>query len=110
MCGLPLSAKLSGFAIVAPVWEEVPKMGPRKFCREVSLSQRSQGTKRDYSDQLAKEGRRQKSQDSSKSRQRLCAWVLRLTWENSFWKPWNDDTVVLGFLFCCGTVDYKDIS
>lgn len=30
-------------------------MGPRKFCRVVSLSQRSQGTKRDYTDQLAKE-------------------------------------------------------
>lgn len=43
------------------MWEEVPKMGPRKFCRVVSLSQRSQGTKRDYSDQLAKESRRQKS-------------------------------------------------
>lgn len=82
-------------------------MGPRKFGRVVSLSQRSQGTKRDYTDQLAKEDRRQKSQDSSKSRQRVCAWVLRLTWGNSFWKPWNDD---IGFLFCCETVDYKDIS
>lgn len=85
-------------------------MGPRKFCIVVSLGQRSQETKRDYSDQLAKESRRQKSQDSSKSRQRVCAWVLRLTRENSFWKPRNDDIVVLGFLFCCGNVDYKAIS
>lgn len=61
-------------------------MEPRKFGRVGSLSRRSQGTKRDYSDQLAK-GAEEKSQAPSKSRQRRHACILRLTWENSSQSP-----------------------